>query len=159
MWLTDLAIKRPLLLSMVLLFFVLIGAVAYTRLGADQYPQVNIPYVTVMVPYPGAGPDEVESGVTKTIEDAVAGAANLKTLTSISMDGLSLTTIEFTISANTDTAAIDVERKVSSVRSLLPSDVKEPSVIKSDFNALPILSLSLSEAFRAVTSTSWRTTG
>ncbi|MCL5266151.1 MAG: efflux RND transporter permease subunit [Chloroflexi bacterium] len=144
MWLTDISIKRPLFISMLLLFFILIGAVSYTRLGADQYPQVNIPYVMVVVPYPGAGPEEVESSVTKVIEDAVAGVGQLKTLSSYSMDGLSAVTLEFNVGADTDTAAIDVERKVSAIRSQLPDEAQAPSVIKAEFNAMPILSVSLS---------------
>lgn len=144
MWLTDVSIKRPLFISMLLLFFVLVGGVSYTRLGADQYPQINIPYVMIVVPYPGAPPEEVESRVTKMVENAVAGVSGLKTLYSYSMDGLSAVTMEFAIETDTDTAAIDVERKVSAVRSQLPEEAKAPSVIKAEFNALPIMTVSLS---------------
>ncbi len=144
MWLTDVSIKRPLFISMLLLFFVLVGAVSYTRLGADQYPQINIPYVMIVVPYPGAAPEEVESRVTKVVEDAVAGVSQLKTLSSYSMDGLSAITLEFSIGADTDAAAIDVERQVSAIRSQLPEEAKAPSVIKAEFNAMPIMSVSLS---------------
>ncbi|MBI2953007.1 MAG: efflux RND transporter permease subunit [Chloroflexi bacterium] len=144
MWLTNVAIKRPLFISMLLLFFVLVGAVSYTRLGADQYPQINIPYVMVVVAYPGAGPEEVESRVTKIVEDAVAGVSELKTLSSYSIDGLSAITMEFSVGADTDTAAIDVERKVSAIKSQLPEDAHAPNVIKSEFNSLPIMTVSLS---------------
>lgn len=144
MWLTEVSIKRPLFISMVLLFFVLVGAVAYTRLGAEQYPDVNIPYVMVVVPYPGAGPEEVESRVTKPVEDAVAGVSQLKNLISYSMDSLALVTMEFSIGADTDKVAIDVERKVSTIRSQLPEEAKAPNVIKTEFSALPIMSVSLS---------------
>ncbi|MCL5960622.1 MAG: efflux RND transporter permease subunit, partial [Chloroflexi bacterium] len=95
MWLTNVSIKRPFFILMLLLFFVLIGGVAYTKLGAEQFPQVDVPYVAVLVPYPGAGPEEVESRVTKVVEDAVAGANGLKNLTSYSMDGLSVVSLEF----------------------------------------------------------------
>lgn len=143
MWLTEISIKRPLFISMLLLFCVLVGIVSYTRLGADQYPQISIPYVMVVVPYPGASPEEVESRVTKTIENAVAGVSGLKTLYSYSLDSLAAVTMEFTLETDTDTAAIDVERKVSAIRSQLPDETKAPTVVKAEFNALPIMTISL----------------
>lgn len=144
MWLTNISIKRPFFILMLLLFFVLVGGVAYTNLGAEQYPQVDVPYVAIVVPYPGAGPEEVENRVTKVIEDAVAGANGLKNLTSHSQDGLAVISLEFKLGTNTDSVTVDVERKVSAVRSQLPQEALAPSVIKAEFNALPIMSLSLS---------------
>ena len=146
MSLTQLSIKRPLLMTMVLLGLVLFGAVAYTRLGADRYPQINIPYISIVVPYPGAGPEEVESRVTKLVEDTVAGSANLKTLRSYSLDGISIVSLEFKIGADVDTAAVDVERKLSAVRSMLPEEARAPSVAKAEFDSMPIMSMSLSGA-------------
>ncbi len=143
MWLTEISIKRPVFISMLLLFFVLVGTVAYTRLGAEQYPQVDIPYVMVVVPYPGAGPEEVESRVTKTVEDAVAGSNQLKNLSSYSMDSLAIVALEYAIGADVDTATIDVERKVSAIRSQLPDEAKSPNVIKAEFNSIPIMSVSI----------------
>jgi len=144
--LTQISIKRPLLISMLLLCFVIFGGVAYSRLGADRYPQIDIPYVAVVVPYPGAGPEEVESRVTKLVEDTVAGTSGLKTLSSYSMDGISIVSLEFKIGADTNTSTIDVERKLSAIRSQLPAEAQAPSVIKAEFDAMPIMSLALSSS-------------
>src|SRR5512138_2422715 len=88
--LTEVSIRRPLFVSMALLFFVLLGAISYSRLGLEQYPQASAPFVLVMTPYPGASPEEVESSLTRPLEDAVAGANELKNLYSVSMDGVSI---------------------------------------------------------------------
>ncbi|MBI4321762.1 MAG: efflux RND transporter permease subunit [Chloroflexi bacterium] len=143
MWLTDVSIRRPLFILMVVLALVLMGSVAYTRLGAEQYPNVNIPFISVVVAYPGAGPEEVESRVTRPIEDALAGVSQLKNVQSYSLDGLSLVSLEFNVNTDTDTVAIDVERKVAAVRSSLPDEAKAPNVVKSEYGALPIMNLAL----------------
>ncbi|MCL5959281.1 MAG: efflux RND transporter permease subunit [Chloroflexi bacterium] len=144
MWLTEVSIRRPLFILMVILGFVLVGAVAYTRLGADRYPSINLPYVTIIVTYPGAGPEEVEDQVTRPLEDAVAGANQLKSIRSYSMDSVSIVSLEFLDGANADSATTEVERKVNSARSQLPSDAKPPIVVKAEYSSLPVMSLAIS---------------
>lgn len=144
MWLTAVSIRRPLFILMVILGFGLVGAVGYTRLGADQYPNINIPYVLVVVPYPGAGPEEVEDQVTKPLENAVAGATRLKYLQSYSMENVAILNLEFMDGTDADDAALEVDRKVNSARSELPNEAKAPSVIKAEYAALPIMSLAVS---------------
>lgn len=143
MWLTEVSIKRPLLIIMVMLGFITLGAISYTRLGADLYPSINIPYISVVVVYPGAGPTEVEDRVTKPIEDAVAGASGVKNLISYSIDGVSAVVLEFNVGVDPDAAVNDVDRRVKAIRASLPEDVEEPTVMKAEFNALPIVTLSL----------------
>ncbi len=144
MGLTDISIRRPLFISMVLLAFVVLGSVAYTRLGVEQYPKADSPYVLVLIPYPGAGPDEVESGITKTVENAVGGVAGLKNLASYSMEGLSVVALELGLGNNIDTAAIDVERKVAAIKTQLPDEAKAPTVVKAELSSLPVMTVSLS---------------
>lgn len=141
MWLTEVSIKRPLLIIMVMLAFITLGAISYTRLGADLYPNINIPYVSVVVVYPGAGPTEVEERVTKPIEDAVAGTSNLKNLMSFSIDGVSAVVLEFDVGVDANAVVGDVDRQVKAIRRQLPDEIEEPTVMKAEYNALPIVTV------------------
>ena len=142
--LTRLAISRPLFMLMAITSVLIFGAIGYVRMGVDLFPAVNFPVVLVTVPYPGASPEVVESLVTKPVEDAVAGLANLDQIQSYSSEGLATITVQFKDSANADTAAIEVEKRVNAARASLPADVQAPTILKFDFNQQPILSLALS---------------
>ena len=120
MWLTSLSIRRPLLILMAVLAIMLGGTLAYRSMAVDLLPNVKIPYVGIVVAYPGAGPSEVESRVTKPIENAVAGAPGVKSLTSTSSEGFSLVLLEFQDGVDQDKAAQDAERRVNQIASSLP---------------------------------------
>ena len=92
---TRLAIGRPLFMLMVIASVMIFGAIGYVRMGVDLFPAVNFPVVLVTVPYPGASPEVVESLVTKPVEDAVAGLADLDQISSFSSEGLSAVTVQF----------------------------------------------------------------
>ena len=139
MWLTDLSIRRPLLILVGVVALMLGGMIAYGALGVDLLPSVKFPYVAVFVSYPGAGPREVESRVTKPIEDAVAGSPNLKNLMSTSGDNYAIVLMEFKDGTDPDEAIQDVERRVSRIRSSLPDGVKDPSIMKEDPADFPVL--------------------
>src|SRR5947209_9434181 len=143
MGLTRVSILRPLFISMVMLGLVVVGLVSYTRLGVDLLPAINFPVVSVIVPYPGAGPASIEQLVVKPIEDQLAGEPNLDYMVSQSNEGVASITLVYKETANVDTAAIDVERKVNGVRGSLPQDVQAPSIVRADVNAQPILNLSV----------------
>ncbi len=143
MKLTEISIRRPLFILMVVVGLVLMGIISYSRLGADQYPSVNIPFVTVVTVYPGADPEEVERKVTKHLEEALAGSSGLKNLSSASLESLSIVTLEFQEGVDGNSAAIDVERKVAAERSVLPLESKAPNVIKAEYGSLPIMDLAL----------------
>src|SRR5690349_17997478 len=144
MGLTRVAVLRPLFISMVMLGLVVVGLVSYTRLGVDLLPAINFPVVSVVVPYPGAGPESIEQLVVKPVEDALAGEGNLDYMISQSTEGVGTVTLVYKESANVDASAINVERKVNSIRGSLPADVQAPTVIRADVNAQPILNLSVS---------------
>src|SRR5207244_9353883 len=100
-------------------------------------PNVNFPSVVVTTVYPGADPETVENDVTRPIEDAIAGLPNIDVngLNSVSAQGVSTVTVQFTTAANPELVGVDVERVVNAVRSKLPQDVDSPSVNKIDINA------------------------
>ena len=94
MWISDTSIKRPVFATMVIASFMVLGIVSMTRLGIDLFPEVNFPFVNVSVVYPGAAPEEVETLVTKPVEDAIAGINGVKRVISTSTEGFSRVGIE-----------------------------------------------------------------
>ena len=143
MWLTSLSIKRPLLMLMVITTLLVVGFVSWSRLAVDLFPALDYPIVTITTVYPGAGPDAVDTLVTKKIEDTVAGMNDIDYMQSSSYEGVSSIFIVFTDRANKD-SAIEAERRVNGIRGELPVDVRAPSVGKFNPNEQPVLVMSLS---------------
>src|SRR5690348_15675418 len=143
MQLTRIAIRRPLFMLMVIGALLVVGLVSWTKLGVDLLPALDFPFVVVSTVYPGASPDAVDTLVTKRIEDAVVTVSDIDYIQSTSSEGLSVVVIAFKDKAPKD-VSIDVERKVSGIRGLLPTDTKDPSIAKFDPNAQPVLQLSVS---------------
>lgn len=139
MWLTSLSIRRPLLILMVVLAIMLGGAVAYQSMAVDLLPSVKFPYVGVVVAYPGAGPREVETRITKPVENAVAGAPGIKNIYSTSGDGYSSVVLEFKDGTDPDIAAQDVERRINQIRASLPENALDPTISKYNPEDSPII--------------------
>ena len=139
MWLTALSIRRPLVIIMAILAIMMAGIVAYRSMAVDLMPNVRIPVVAVSVVYPGAGPREVETRITKPVEDVVASTSGLKRLSSTSGDGYSTVIMEFKESLDPDVVAQDVERRVNMIQSSLPDGAKAPSVMKFSMSDQPII--------------------
>jgi HAE1 family hydrophobic/amphiphilic exporter-1 len=140
----GIAVRRPVLIAMVMLALVVVGFISYFRLGVDLLPNLRIPYVTVAVVYPGAGPREIETEVTKRIEDAVSTTRNVKRIRSYSYEGLSLVVIEFLSGTDPDIAAQDIRDKVAPVERNLPQDTEKPVVSKLDLEARSVMELAVS---------------
>ena len=139
-----LAVRRPVLTTMIVASFVILGLFSYLTLAVDLLPGINFPYVTMTTVYPGAGPEDVETEVTKRVEDAVSTVANLKNLTSYSQENISTVLAEFNTGVDADLAAIEVKDKVDAIRAQLPRDAEPPTILKLDINAMPIMDISLS---------------
>ena len=142
MKITEISIKRPTIVVVLFTVLTLLGIISYKSLNYELLPKFSPPVVTIVTIYPGASPGEVENTVTKKIEDAVASMEKIKKLTARSSEGLSLVTVELNSSANPDIALQDAQRKVNSVLSELPDDVKPPSLNKFSLEDLPIMTLS-----------------
>ncbi|WP_094604665.1 Multidrug resistance protein MdtB [Sporomusa silvacetica DSM 10669] len=145
----DIFIKRPVFTTMLVMLLVVFGLNSYPSLGVDLYPDVEFPIVLVNITYTGASPEEMESLITKPIEDAVSSVAGIKTLSSVSREGVSQTTIEFELGTNPKMAANDVREKVAGVRKHLPDEIDEPVVQRFDITAQSILSFSLASETRS----------
>jgi HAE1 family hydrophobic/amphiphilic exporter-1 len=144
MKLADVSIRRPVFATMMIAALVVFGAIGYSRLGVDLFPNVEFPLVTVTAVYPGADPEAVETKVITKLEDAVAGISGVKALNSVSLENVGQVIIQFELETKVDEAAQEVRDKVSAVLRELPKEVEPPMVEKLDLGAAPILSLVLS---------------
>jgi HAE1 family hydrophobic/amphiphilic exporter-1 len=143
MVLSDLSIKRPVFAAVMMLALVVLGLFSFRQLAIDQYPNVDIPVVTVVTKFPGAAPESVEREVTKRIEDAVNPIAGVKRVSSVSYEGISNVVVEFRLEMKINEASQDVRSKVSAIRGDLPRGIEEPIISKFDFSAMPIISLAV----------------
>ena len=132
MWFTRVSLQNPVFATMVMLALVVLGLFSYQRLQIDQFPNIDFPVVVVITEYPGAGPEIVESEVTKKVEEGVNAIAGINTLTSRSYEGQSVVVIEFGLHIDGRKAADDVREKVAAVKPLLRTEVKEPRVLRFD---------------------------
>ncbi|MFH1220242.1 MAG: efflux RND transporter permease subunit [Candidatus Eisenbacteria bacterium] len=144
MFLSDISVRRPVFTTMLVLAFVVLGIFGYYRLAVDLMPDVDFPFVTITTIYPGAGPKETESQITKPIEDAVSTIANIDLMESVSREGVSFVMMRFKLEADPDVAANDVRAKVDGILQQLPAGIQKPQVQKFEFGAMPIISLSVS---------------
>ncbi|MFK8184904.1 MAG: efflux RND transporter permease subunit [Phormidesmis sp.] len=127
------SIKRPVPTIVLFLVLTLAGLVAFTNLGIDANPNIDVPAVLVEVNQSGAGPEELETQVTKKVEDAVAGLGNIDQLTSKVSDGSSVTTISFDLGVDTEQATNDVRDAITRIRQDLPQDAQDPIVRRLEF--------------------------
>ncbi|HEY4664892.1 MAG TPA: efflux RND transporter permease subunit, partial [Comamonas sp.] len=143
MWFTKVSLRNPVMATMVMLAFVVLGLFSYQRLAIDQFPNVDFPVVVVSVTYPGASPEVVESEVTKPLEEAINSIAGINALTSRSYEGKTLIIIEFQLHIDGRKAADDVREKVATVRPLLRDEVDEPWVLRFDPASAPVWSVAV----------------
>jgi hydrophobic/amphiphilic exporter-1 (mainly G- bacteria), HAE1 family len=143
MRIADISIKQPVFITMVILSLVVVGVLSYSRLGVDLMPDVSLPYVAVVIANPGVGPEEMESQVTKPIEDALSTINGLDKITSTSAEGISTILAAFVLEKDAQLAATEVREKVAAIRNTLPREIIEPIINKFDPSAVPIISFAI----------------
>jgi multidrug efflux pump len=142
--LPELCIKRPVLSSVINLIIVVLGFVAYNSLTLREYPNIDVPVVTVNVTYRGAAPDIMETQVTKILEDSLSGLEGIDFLSSVSRQERSQISVTFQLTRDADLAAADVRDRVARVRSQLPDTIDEPIIAKVEADAQPVVYLAFS---------------
>ena len=143
MWFTRVSIANPVLATMVMLAFVVLGLFSYQRLSVDQFPNIDFPTVVITLDYPGASPEIVEAEVTKKVEEAVNTVAGIDSLFSRSYEGSSVVVVQFNLDIDGRRAAEDVREKVSLIRPLLNDDVGEPRISRFDPASTPIFDIAI----------------
>lgn len=144
MKLADVSIKRPVFATMMIMSLVVLGLFSVMKLNVDLYPDVDIPYVIITTILPGAGPEQIETEVTKKIEDAVNPVEGVDFIQSTSQENVSIVVVAFRLEIDGKTAAQDVREKVAAVISELPSEIEDPVIQRFDFASLPIMQYTVS---------------
>jgi len=144
MWFTRISIGNPVLATMMMVAFVVLGLFSYQRLQVDQFPDITFPIVVVQTEYPGASPESVESDVTRKIEEVVNTINGIDSLTSRSYEGNSVVIIRFLLTVDAAQAAQDVREKVALVKPAFRKEVKEPRIMRYDPADRAIFSISVS---------------
>ena len=142
--LADICIRRPVFALMLIMALVVVGATSYFKLGVDRLPSVDLPTVRVSTTLPGASPAEVESQVSRIVEESVNTVAGINELRSISGPGNSIVIATFELDRDIDTAAQDIRDAVSKILRRLPEEVQPPQVSKFDNDSSPVMTFSLS---------------
>jgi len=151
MFISDFAIRRPIITVVTMIALVVFGLASLARLDTDEFPDLDQPIVFLGIAYPGAAPDVVEREVVTRLEDKLSGISGVDKINSTSTDGFAQIVIQFAFSKPVSEATQDVRDAISAVRSQLPPEMLEPLVQRFDPNTLPIVSL-------AITSTTMSTT-
>ena len=144
MKLAEISIKRPSLVIVLFTILTLGGLLSYSMMGYELIPKFETNMVTISTIYPGASPSEVETSVTRKIEDAVGSLENVKKVESSSYESLSVIMVQLNTGADVNYALNDAQRKVNAIISDLPDDAEAPSLNKFSLDDLPIITMSLS---------------
>src|SRR5712691_12055811 len=142
--LAAICVKRPVFATMLVAALMVVGAFSFFTLGVDLYPKIDLPTIIVSTSNPGASAEEIESEITKRIEDAVNTTSGIDTMQSTSVEGASTVSISFSLDKSGDVAAQEVRDKVNQVIPLLPETAKTPVVQKLDPDAQPVLQMVVS---------------
>jgi HAE1 family hydrophobic/amphiphilic exporter-1 len=143
MFISDFAIKRPIITVVTMIALIVFGFAAFRRLDTDEFPDIDSPIVFVAIAYPGASPDVVEREVVSRLEDKISGISGVDKINSTSRDGFAQIIVQFVFSKPVDQATQDIRDAISAVRSQLPAEILEPIIQRFDPNQLPIVSLAL----------------
>lgn len=138
------SVKKPVTITMIILIVIVLGIVSYSKLQIDLLPKMELPYVMVQTSYEGAGPEEIESIISRPLEQTLATVENIENIISISNEGSSILLLEFAFNTDMDEIMIQVREKTDIIKGFLPDGTSSPLVLKMDPNALPIIQLAVS---------------
>jgi len=146
MFISDFAIRRPIITVVTMIALVVFGLASLTRLDTDEFPAIDAPIVFLAIAYPGAAPDVVEREVVSRVEDKISGISGVDKINSTSTDGFAQIIVQFVFSKPVDQATQDIRDAISAIRSQLPAEILEPIIQRFDPNQLPIVSLAVTSS-------------
>ena len=135
----EFSVKRKVTTLMIVLILAAVGLLSFFNLGLDMMPDLEYPVVAVVTSYEGVASEEIETGITKLVEEAVGLVKHVKKVSSFSMEGISSVVIEFEWGTNLDFAAQDVRDRVSMIEDYLPKDADRPIVLKYNPSEMPVI--------------------
>lgn len=143
MFLTDLSLKRPTFTIVIIIALMVTGAAAFIGLPINDLTEVDMPIVSVIVVQPGVAPDQIETKVTRKVEDTVGQISGVDLIMSTVRDSVSVTVVQFILEKEADEAVQEVRDKMGAIRGELPQDIQEPVIAKYDMTAQPVISLAV----------------
>ncbi len=143
MFISDFAIRRPIVTIVTMLALVVFGLFSLLRLQTDEFPEVAPPYVSVSLVYPGGSPEGVENEVLDPVEEAISSISGVKKIMGTAEDNYGLILIEFVFDKPLPEATQDIRDAISEIRSDLPDELEEPIIKKMNDTDQPIVSLAL----------------
>ena len=141
MWFTRISVKYPVFTIMMMLCLMVLGLASWQRMGVEEFPDVDFPFVVIYTNYPGASPESVESEITKKMEDQINTISGLKQVISQSSEGLSTIITEFNLDVPSSVAAQDIRDKIAPVSAQFRDEIDDPIVERYDPTASPVMSI------------------
>ncbi len=141
--LSKLSVNRPVTIMMLTLIVIILGGVSLSKLSIDLLPNIEVPVAVVTASYEGVGPQEIESMITKPLEEAVATVGNIDRISSISSEGNSVVIAEFNYGTDMDFATLEMREKVDLIKGFLPEEASDPMVMRIDPNMMPIVQIAI----------------
>lgn len=139
----ETSVRKPISVALIFIGVIVFGLYSLKNLGVDHYPDIEVPYISVITMYPGGNAEDIETNITRVLEDQLNSVDNLEKITSKSSDNVSMVTLEFEYGCDLTEAANDVRDVVSRTQSLLPDEVEYPTVMKFSSSMMPIMMLSV----------------
>ena len=146
------SVNRPVTTILIFVGLMVIGLYSLIQLPVDLYPEVELPFVGVVTTYPGASASDIETNITRPVEDVLNSVSNLKEMTSTSSDGLSVIFMNFEYGTNLDEATNDIRSNLSFIENFLPDDSEKPTVMKFNSSMMPIIfyAITAGESYRGL---------
>ena len=139
----ETAVRKPISTILIFVGVIVFGLFSLNNLAVDQYPDIEIPQIAVITSYAGANAADIETNITRVLEDNLNTVENLKKMTSKSSDNFSMITLEFEYGSDLTEAANDIRDAVSRTQSLLPDDVDYPTIFKFSSSMIPVMMLAV----------------
>ncbi|SHJ68678.1 efflux RND transporter permease subunit [Hespellia stercorisuis] len=137
--LSKFSVRKPYTVVVAVVLVIILGVVSFMNMTVDLLPSMNLPYAIVMTTYVGASPEEVETAVTKPIEQSMATVSNIKNITSTSQENASTVILEFEQTANMDSTTIDMREKLDQIKGYWPDTVNNPIIMKLNPDMMPVM--------------------
>lgn len=137
------AVRKPISTALIFIGVIVFGLFSLKQLAIDQYPEIEIPQISVITMYPGANAADIETNITRILEDNLNTVNNLRKLTSKSQDNVSVITVEFEYGADLNEGANEIRDVVSRVQSLLPEGIEYPTIFKFSTSMIPVMMLAV----------------
>lgn len=137
------AVRKPISTALIFIGVIVFGLFSLSNLAVDQYPEIEIPQISVITMYPGANAADIETNITRVLEDNLNTVSNLKKLTSKSQDNVSMITVEFEYGSDLNEGANEIRDVVSRVQSMLPDDIDYPTIFKFSTSMIPVMMLAI----------------